>query len=318
MSGFSVPLSSLAVQTMTTMVLSPASAPADAVVAVPPQVPDLSITADVPPTYLSGFRAEGAPELDAVFGDSESFRRHIDRFFVLADTMEELRRSFAKSVQTQLTILDDKRRGPCPTERVARHYYESRRDGDTYRALGAELDSEHVLISRLDRMGETEALTPDYRWKVRQSRQRYQQALTDLKEMRVAFVDQLGSELRHRRCSVARLIELGKEQLAQRIDTSDTGPQDSALPPEPGDPVIPASTVTFYVDNQACEAPLRVFLDGTLLGEVPAKARAAFQALAGRHSLCLIPSTDNSECGEAGTVRTAFLHDGWSIGLHCQ
>src|SRR5690606_21698354 len=66
MSGFSIPLSQLCVSTMTTMVLAPSATPADAVVAVPPQIPDQGLIAEVPPTFLSGFRVEGSPEVEVV------------------------------------------------------------------------------------------------------------------------------------------------------------------------------------------------------------------------------------------------------------
>ncbi len=81
--------------------------------------------------------------------------------------------------------------------------------------------------------------------------------------------------------------------------------------------MVTATTVTFYVDNRACPGSQAVFLDGALLGEVPAKSKSAFQALAGHHALCLIGQGSNARCGDPGTLRSAFLHDGWSIGLHC-
>jgi hypothetical protein len=80
---------------------------------------------------------------------------------------------------------------------------------------------------------------------------------------------------------------------------------------------VPASTATFFVDNGQCETTLRVILDGVFLGEVDAGTKAAFQALAGQHSLCLLGADAPVECGDTGTIRTAYIHNGWSIGLHC-
>ncbi|HTE52190.1 MAG TPA: hypothetical protein VK698_15155 [Kofleriaceae bacterium] len=326
MAAFSVPFSSLCVSTMTSMVLAPPVAPADAVLAVPPQVADQGLELPVPPTFLSGFQVEGSPEVEVVFGDSESYRRHIDRFTALDKAMDAARSSFSRNVQDAVTTLGHHRAG-CPVDRVARHYYEARRDGETYRALGAELESEQSLIRQLDRLGETAALTPDYRWKVNQVAGRYREALVDLKEMRLAFVSQLGSELRHRGCVTAALLRRGAALVAtQAVAEADepadqpdgAGPKPKPRPgEEPEQPVVPATTITFYVDNRACPAGQEVYLDGQLLGEVAGDARAAFQALAGRHSLCLIADASPVRCGDPGTIRAAFLHDGWSIGLHC-
>lgn len=327
MAAFSVPLSSLCVSTMTSMVLAPSTGPADAVVSAPPQVPDQSITPDVPPSFLSGFRAEGAPELEVVFGDSESYKQHVDRFFALDEAMERARSSFQKNLQAALAALGrparpGRRDKKCPVDQVARAYYGARRDGDSYRALGSELEGEHGVITQLDDMGETAALTPDYRWKVKQVTSRYRRAVVDLKEMRVAFLVQLGSELGHRGCRSAELIARAGELVASGAPPEEAAPVEIAVPPrvkrgEEPKPVVRATTVTFYVDNRACPGAQRVFLDGALLGEVPAKSKSAFQALAGHHALCLIGGESTARCGDPGTLRNAFLHDGWSIGLHC-
>jgi hypothetical protein len=326
MAAFSVPLSSLCVSTMTSMVLAPSIGPADAVVAAPPEIPDQALSPDVPPSFLSGFRVEGAPELEVVFGDSESYKQHVDRFFQIDEAMDRTRSSFQKNVQGALAGLGGKSQGKkCPLDQVARSYYGARRDGESYRALGAELEGEHGVISQLDDMGETAALTPDYRWKVKQVGGKYRRALVDLREMRIAFLVQLGSELKHRGCKGADLVKRAGELVASGAP-SEPPPEEVAVavpvPPrvKPGEqpkPVVPATTVTFYVDNRACPGAEQVFLDGALLGEVPAKSKSAFQALAGHHALCLIGASSNARCGDPGTLRNAFLHDGWSIGLHC-
>lgn len=324
MAAFSVPLSSLCVSTMTSMVLAPSTGPADAVVSVPPQIPDQALSPDVPPTFLSGFRVEGAPELEVVFGDSESYKQHLDRFFALDEAMDRTRSSFQKNVQAAQAALGRTRKNKrCPLDQVARPYYGARRDGDSYRALGSELESEHGLISQLDDIGETAALTPDYRWKVKQVAGRYRRAVVDLKEMRVSFLIQLGGELKHRGCRGADMVKRAGELVAAGAPPDEsTEPEAPIIPPrvKPGEeprPVVPATTVTFYVDNRACPGSQAVFLDGALLGEVPAKSKSAFQALAGHHALCLIGKESTARCGDPGTLRSAFLHDGWSIGLHC-
>jgi hypothetical protein len=326
MAAFSVPFSSLCVSTMTSMVLAPSAAPADAVLAVPPQVADQGLQLPVPPSFLSGFRVEGAPEVEIVFGDSEFFRRHVDRFGALSKAMDAARGSFSHSVQSALGALARHPGESCPVDAVARGYYEARRDGETYRALGAELEAEQSLIRQLDELGETAALTPDYRWKVNQVASRYREALVDLKEMRLAFVVQLGGELRHRGCATSALVRRGAELVASQAAPPEEvagapAPGGKPARPKPGEeaeaPAVPATTITFYVDNRACSSGQEVYLDGQLLGEVAGDSRAAFQALAGRHSLCLIAGSSDDRCGDPGTIRAAFLHDGWTVGLHC-
>jgi hypothetical protein len=325
MAAFSVALSSLCVSTMTGMVLAPPAAPEGAVVAVPPEVPDQDVTPDMPPAFLSGFRVEGSPELDVVFGDSENYKRHIDRFFALDKAMDAARSDFSRNVELALGALAEHKKGACPADQIALPYYGAKRDGDTYRALGAELEGEEAVISQLDDLGETTALTPDYRWKAKQAPDRYKRALTDLKEMRVEFMAQLGAELGHRGCRSGDLLKRGAALVASGAPEPASAPNPMLTPPQPR-PVKPsdqpqtvaATTITFYVDNQACPGAQQVFLDGALLGEVGAHGKTAFQALAGHHDLCLIDADSEARCGDPGTLRSAFLHDGWSVALHCR
>jgi hypothetical protein len=36
----------------------------------------------------------------------------------------------------------------------------------------------------------------------------------------------------------------------------------------------------------------------------------------GERSLCLLPP-GSAQCGDRGTVRQVYLHDGWSVTMHC-
>jgi hypothetical protein len=75
--------------------------------------------------------------------------------------------------------------------------------------------------------------------------------------------------------------------------------------------------VLFYVDNSKCQRGTAVFLDGKLLGEVPAATRVGFQTVAGPHDLCLVDDA-SKKCGDPGTVRRSYLHEGWTISLRCE
>jgi hypothetical protein len=320
MGGFSVALSALAVSTVSGAALEPAGDTPQVI----PSLPDQSITLATDPTFLSGFRMEGSPEVELVFGDTKRFRHRVDRYYELDRAMEKERTTFGGQVQRVLAGLAGQAKGGCPVDTVAAHYTAARRAGESFRALGGQLQGEREQIRGLNDLGETQALTPDYRWKVRQVEPRFQAALTDLREMRVALLDQLGAELRHRGCKVETLLARGEALIAAgALDVPAVDPAagpPATVPPKRGEeiPVAHARTATFFVDNRACAATLGVTLDDQLLGEVPAGERGAFQALAGRHSLCLLESGSGHSCGEPGTLRNAYVHDGWSIALHCQ
>ena len=318
----------------------------------------------------SGFRLEGRSAIDDVFGDSADYRRTIDRFLDLSGQMSQLREDFARTVQVTLTELGVRgvrpgtpaRRG-CPVDAVATPYARANRLGGEYLHLGRELTRHHEQIREFDRLGESVGLTPDYRTKVRRVLAQYRSMVTDYREMKVAFHDQLVDELRYAGCDLWALVQKGDPQPKKpdgkpegkpdgkpdgKID--DEWPQPGTpgapgtpmgpareppselpppnLPPERVPPVqnipmpkrnvdtAPRTTILFYVDNTRCKRNSGVILDGKTIGEVPGGTRAGFQSQAGPHDLCLI---DNGarRCGDPGTVRRSYLHEGWTITLRC-
>jgi hypothetical protein len=52
------------------------------------------------------------------------------------------------------------------------------------------------------------------------------------------------------------------------------------------------------------------------MGEVPGGTRSGFQTQAGPHDLCLVDDPKRT-CGQPGTVRRTYLHEGWTITLRC-
>ena len=271
----------------------------------------------------NGFLMEGAPEVEVVFGDSERYRRHVDRFFALHDAMDAARGRFTTSVQAALAALSDAPGRRCPTGAVAAPYYRAHAAGLRFKQLGKELELQHEVIQRLHAFGETAGLTPDYRWKVGRVRSLYRAAADDFGEMRASFTGQLGEEMVFLHCRRDVLIARGEDAAGPLLASVDRSPVDPHRRPDRrrdrrgDDRVVPASPVTFFVDNRACDDALRVYVDGTLLGEVEARGKAAFQSLAGRHSMCLLAESTSSHCGDAGTVRAAYIHDGWTMKLHC-
>ena len=52
------------------------------------------------------------------------------------------------------------------------------------------------------------------------------------------------------------------------------------------------------------------------LGQVAPGRRSALVADGGERTLCLlVPGAP--QCGDRGTVRQVYLHDGWSVKMHC-
>lgn len=278
-----------------------------------------------------GFRMEGDPKLETVFGDAEQYKRYVDRFLVVHGEMQTTREDFSRSVQAVLASLAAHQQAAsgravkCPVDAIAVAYARAYHAGQTYHRLGKDLESNYVSIKELDGLGETSGLTPDYRWKVSRALKLYPQVLRDFREMKLAFQNQLGGELAYHGCD-AQVLFTKAEELER------TGAAAPAAPPEPPRPVepakkkkgqepvaapVPATTVTFFVDNSSCEGSLKVYLDGALLGEVASRAKAAFRSLVGRHDLCLIPASSPAQCGDAGTLRKTYIHDGWTITLRC-
>jgi hypothetical protein len=310
----------------------------------------------------AGFRLEGRPAVDDVFGDAGDYRRTVDRFLELTTQMQQMRDDFARTVQTALSDLgvrgpDNKkvssRRRGCPVDAVAAPYARAHRLGSEYLRVGRELTRHYEQVKEFDRLGESIGLTPDYRWKVKRVLQQYSVLLTDYREMKVAFHDQLVDELRYAGCDLQVLLIKGGDP--QPRENRDSWPQpgqpgapgvqvakadlpkesvppnlpvEKVPPPQPisfpkrtapADPTAeaPRSGVLFYVDNTRCQRGAVVYIDGKKLGEVPAATRVGFQTAPGPHDLCLLDNA-KKECGAPGTVRRSYLHEGWTISLRCE
>jgi hypothetical protein len=287
----------------------------------------LAVTAAAAPEAepTAGFRMEGDPKIDTVFGDAEAYKRYIDRFYTAYADMQRTREDFSRNVQAVLASLaadQPDRRVKCPVDAVALTYARAFRLGQLYHRLGKDLEANLISIRDLDGLGETAGLTPDYRWKVAKVFKLYPELLKDFREMKLAFQSQLSGEVRFHGCDAQTLIAKGDE--LEKAGPPPTAPI-ARLGPTPAKkidgekptPPVTASTATFFIDNSSCPTALRVYVDTSLLGEVGSSAKAAFQSAVGRHDLCLIPSTSPHHCGDPGTLRRTYIHDGWSITLRC-
>ncbi len=185
----------------------------------------------------NGFRLEGKPAVDDVFGDASEYRRTVDRFLELTNSMQTMRDEFARAVQATLGQLKEptkegspRARKSCPSETVAVPYARARHLGVEYLRVGRELTRHYDQVKEFDRLGESTGLTPDYRWKVRRVLQQYSALLVDYREMKIAFHDQLNDELKYAGCDLLSLLLKGDPK----------APAAAAAPwPAPGTPGAP-------------------------------------------------------------------------------
>ncbi|HVZ72253.1 MAG TPA: hypothetical protein VHJ20_07750 [Polyangia bacterium] len=302
--------------------------------------PDAGASRTVP------FRTEMRPRVDPVFGDAAALRAAVDRFFALQGEMEHTRDEFSMAVHETLAALATAGPTPkaCPAATAA-PYDRALAAGGRYLLLGQQLQARFRDIRRADDLGDAAALTPDYRAKIKKVRELFQALLGDYREMRVAFYDQLGAEMRHATCKPGKphpqvtVADGGPTPETDAPNPTDAsawslGADDVPLPEATHAPAAPAKAaapeaaptgavplaapaIWIDVDNTLCAQPTRVSVDGQPIGEVGARKRTSVRTHAGPREICALPANDPRACGAPGTVRKAYLHEGWSLTVHC-
>jgi hypothetical protein len=300
-------------------------------------------------TTVVPFRTEAQPRVDAVFGDAAALRQSVDRFLGLETDMERVRDDFSNAVHETLGALastagTDKTAakggsGVCPAATAA-PYGRALAAGSKYLLLGQQLQGHYREIRRADDLGDAAALTPDYRVKIKKARELHQRLLDDYREMRVAFYDQLGAEMRHAGCKVgpkAAVVAADAttppppsptdagawtmdEPAADEPAHAPPAPAGTGAKPEtpaPASSTMAAPAIWIDVDNTLCAQPTRVSVDGQSLGEVGPRKKTSVRTHAGPREICALPESDPRNCGDAGTIRRAYLHEGWSLTVHC-
>jgi hypothetical protein len=265
---------------------------------------------------------EGQPQLEIPFGDADAYRKTVDRFLALHDQMRELRDDFSRSVQEVLQRAGQDgshRARKCPTADIAPPFQRAFGLGQQYLKSGRELERAFTEVRDLDALGETQGLTPDYRYKVRRVLELYRQLLSDYREMKVSFHDQLAAEVRFLGCDPERLVARAEQAGKAAVEGEGTAQATTkpGSPTQPDSDVRATATVNFYIDNARCKEPVRVYLDQVPLGQVEGGARGGFRGRVGPHDLCVLAGSDKKACGAPGTVRRTYLHDGYSITLRC-
>ena len=259
------------------------------------------------------------PELIRPWGDAEALAKMIDQYAITSAAMSTVRLAY----QTQfLTILGALGRGPyapvraapvrtCPVARVAPLWSAAQRELRRYERLGVELEAQAEYLARHAAIGGGAGLLPTARTQLANAKKTFRIALADITELRAEWSRGLGPELRVAGCNDKLLAAAIANPARYRVVVPDK-------PPEPPvtQPPRPRARATFHVDNTRCVDAVDVWIDGTQLGQVAPGRRSALVADAGEHTLCLL-LPGSAQCGDRGTVRQIYLHDGWSVTLHC-
>jgi hypothetical protein len=295
------------------------------------------------PPPVSGLHTQAAPRMDPVFGDVTSLRRAIDQFFSLQSDMEKVRDAFSGAVHDTLAALGPIGGQPaqsCPSELEPR-YARASEEGRRFLALGRRLAARSREIRRADELGDTVGLTPDYRIKAKKVRELYLALLRDYREMRAAFYDQLGAEMRHAGC---KLPAVGAPaQAASGGSTDRSGPDPANAndwvldPPDEDGPAANAKprdargaatsdaaaggtgpAIWIEIDNTRCPQAAALTIDGLAVGEIAGQKKNSVRTRSGPHELCVLPVGSDRSCGSAGTIRRAYLYEGWTLAVRCE
>jgi hypothetical protein len=199
----------------------------------------------------------------------------------------------------------------CPIVRLASDWAAAQGELASIERLGVELEAAWRFIARHDEVGATASLLPNARTQVAAARKAWKLALADIAELRAEWGRALGPELRAVGCTDRLLAAAVADPVRYHVVEED---QPEPIPTT--QPPRPRPRATFYVDNAQCIDPVEVWIDGAQLGQVAPGRRSALVADGGERTLCLlVPGA--AQCGDRGTVRQVYLHDGWSVTMHC-
>jgi tetratricopeptide (TPR) repeat protein len=256
------------------------------------------------------------PELMRPWGDSEALQEDLRRFAAAQADMATVREAYQGDIVALLGALG---KGPggkrkaakgCPTGQLAARWADAQTRLQRLQRLGLALEAAFARIVRHDELGMTAGLLPNARLAVASAKRDYPVALRDMAELRAEWSSGLSPELGAAGCTMQALA-------AAASDRRNLGVADEPLEPEPvAAPERVVQRTTFFVDNTRCSEELDVYVDDALVGRTAAGQRTAWVAGAGERSLCMIvPGT--GQCGDRGTVRRVYLHDGWTVTTHC-
>lgn len=264
-------------------------------------------------------RPENVVEHVGFWGDARAIRQAVVAFEQQIATLAPLRTAFRNRA---LSVLRELGRGPfaverqartkpgCPVARVAPLWISGEQELAAFTRAGAAAETWAMYVARHEELGLLAGLQARERTRAYASLRAYRVALAELRELRALWQRGVGSELTSAGCTTA-LLQAALEQ-------PDAFPRDDVrlakAPPRLA--ARPQAPIAFTVDNASCAQPMALFVDGLPLGSVPAKGHGVFTALGGERTLCLLFAPD-ATCGERGTLRHVFLHDGWQLTTKC-
>jgi tetratricopeptide (TPR) repeat protein len=261
--------------------------------------------------------------IELPYGDARELTAAIERFEKLDVELGAVRQ---KIQGLQLQLLGSLGEGPakvrvrgaqararrvCPLVDVVRPWQEAQKAMAAFNAKGVELEHAHRYLARHAALGEAANLLPDARARLNAARKAFALDVSDIRELRAGWVTSVGRELKAHGCS-DRLLAAAAEDPGRyrpRIAPREVTPTQTRKPREP-------RRESFFVDNRDCTEELNVYIDGERVGTVPGGERSALTADTGQRTLCLI-NKGTASCGDRGTVRQVYLHEGWEVAMKC-
>lgn len=263
-------------------------------------------------------RVNWRPALIRPWGDGEDLAAELERFAAIRGEMAAARADYQSDFIAVLGMLG---KGPaaqrtvargCPARRVAPRWMAAQAHLKRYQRFGVDLEASFRRIVRHDALGLTARLLPTARLAVAEVKRDYKLALEDIADLRAQWSVGLAPELAVVGCTAKTLAAVGKDSWPAPRDDDEV-----KQPIRNPAPLPQARSATFFVDNSGCSEPVEVYLDDQLIGRARAGQRSAWTVEGGERSLCLILPRA-AQCGDRGTVRRVYLHDGWTVTMRCR
>jgi tetratricopeptide (TPR) repeat protein len=260
------------------------------------------------------------PDVVRPWGDADALTATLERYALAATSMAAVRVSYQSRFLLLIAALGKGPYAPikgpvvkrCPVARIATMWDGAQQELRRYEKLGVDLEAAYRFIARHEEAGATHGLLPAARSRVSGLKKAFRTTLADVAELRAEWVRGVIPELRVAGCSDKLLAAAVADPERYRVNEEDR--------PEPipvTQPPRARARATFYVDNVRCPDPVDVWIDGTPLGQVAPGRRSALVSDGGERTLCLIVPGLGAQCGDRGTLRQVYLHDGWTATMHC-
>ncbi len=262
------------------------------------------------------------PTLVRPWGDTDALATELAHYANVAEAMAKTRGEYQSEI---LAMLGATGKGPtatakqpkqpavttCPLDAVAPAWAAAHASQARYERLGTELEASYKRLARHDELGITAGMLPSARLALASAKHSFALALADAGELRAELARGVSPELRGVGCSDKLLAAaVADPQRYHQIEED----KPEVVPTRTAPRAKPRST--FFVDNGGCPDAVTVWIDGKKLGEVAPGRRSALVADGGERSMCLL-EPGAGQCGDRGTVRQIYLHDGWSVTMHC-